>query len=105
MVIDRDPAHPLFAAADHASDAEFEWREHRSQGAAVLRQHNSGAEKYGADAGVFGAARFGFPSFGNFREEIIAGGARFCYFFVTPFTIKSDCRRSNQILWRTGSGK
>src|SRR4051794_3780702 len=34
LVVYRYPAHPLFPASDHAANAQFEWRKHRTERAA-----------------------------------------------------------------------
>ena len=62
-VVERYPAHPLLAAADHAADAQFERRQHRRQSPAIFRQNDPCPKQHRPDTHVLGPPRFGLPFF------------------------------------------
>ena len=49
-VVEVDPAHPLAAIAQPASDAHFEWRQHLVECATIGTENDANAHLHGADA-------------------------------------------------------
>src|SRR5439155_68463 len=68
-IVQRDPAHPLGAAADGPPRAQTEGREHRGEGAAAAAQRHADPEPHDADPGVRGGLGGGLPLAADLGEK------------------------------------
>ena len=72
-VVDVDPRQVLVAAGDRAADAGLEGRQHRLQRAAVLVEHDAGADVHDAQAELGRRVRLALPGDADLGEEVVAG--------------------------------
>ena len=72
QIAQRDPAHILIPAADHAASAHFEREQHFGQRAAVGAEHNSDAQVHRTHARVRRGPRGLLPGEARLRQEVVA---------------------------------
>ena len=94
-VRDRDPAQPLPAAADPATQSQSKRGQHHRQGAAVAIEHDSEAQIHHANSRIERRLRRRLPVARDLRQETgsVATGLR--EYFVAALSIKTN-RRSRQ---------
>src|SRR5579862_5940137 len=97
-VFDIDPAHPLMAIADSATQAQLERCQHRAEGSTFAAEHYARANLYGADASFDRGLGGCLPIAAKVGKKIRASRAALAQDFVASVSVVSNCRAAHEDL-------
>ena len=99
-VFEADPAHPLLAGAERATEAETEDGKHFGECAGAATDDDTKAEMDDADAGLDGRLGGGFPLPANIGQKTGAGGGSIVEQLIFTVAVDPGGRSNQQCLWR-----